>query len=415
MRTISAHDSEDPPVNERFDGSFTQQEPIPEDAIEAAVAVMRTGRLHRYNVVEGEVAHASALEVEYARYQGARYCLAVTSGGQAIQLALRAAGVKPGESVLTNAFTLAPVPGAVEAVGARSVLVETTDQLVICLEHLAEQARATGARWLLLSHMRGHIVDMDQLMALTRELGVTVIEDCAHTMGAAWNGVRSGSHGRVACFSTQTYKHMNSGEGGLITTDDAELMARATVLSGSYMLYGRHDAAPPEDVFARVRLQTPNCSARLDNVRAAMLRPQLALLDRNVERWHRRYQAVSGPLASVSGLRLTVRSNAETFVGSSMQFFAEALDTTGIQALMTECRARGVELKWFGEPTPVAYTSRHDSWQYMDNQSLPRTDAVLAKLMDMRIPLTFSEADCALVGRIIASAFEQVRDRSAAA
>jgi dTDP-4-amino-4,6-dideoxygalactose transaminase len=65
-----------------------------------------------------------------------------------------------------------------------------------------------------------------------------VIEDCAHTMGAEWNGTPSGRHGLAACYSTQTYKHINSGEGGLITSDDPDLMARAIILSGSYMLLG---------------------------------------------------------------------------------------------------------------------------------------------------------------------------------
>src|SRR3712207_1772031 len=111
----------------RFTRSFTQQEAIGEEAIAAAVAVLRSGRLHRYNIVPGEVPEAAALEAEYATYQGARYCLACASGGYALATALRAAGLKPGEAVLTNAFTLAPVPGAIVGAGGRPVLVEITD------------------------------------------------------------------------------------------------------------------------------------------------------------------------------------------------------------------------------------------------------------------------------------------------
>jgi hypothetical protein len=167
------------------------------------------------------------------------------------------------------------VPGAIAGAGGKPVLVEVTQDLVIDLDDLKAKIASSGARVLMLSHMRGHIADMDALMAICDAAGVAVIEDCAHTMGAAWNGVKSGCHGMAACYSTQTYKHMNSGEGGLLTTRDAELMARATVLSGSYMLYGRHIASPPEEVFRKVRLETPNCSGRMDNLRAAILRPQL--------------------------------------------------------------------------------------------------------------------------------------------
>ena len=257
----------------RFGGNFTQQLPIPEEGIERAVAVMRSGRLHRYNVVDGEVPETVLLENEFAAYMGARFCLACTSGGYALQTALRAFGVSPGELVLTNGFTLSPVPGAIAATGAEPVLVEVTENLVIDLDDLARKAETSRARVLMLSHMRGHIADMDALMEAADALGVAVIEDCAHTMGARWGDAKSGSHGTAACFSTQTYKHLNSGEGGLITSDDEELMARATILSGSYMLYGRHVAVPDAEVFDRIRLDTPNCSGRMDNLRAGILSP----------------------------------------------------------------------------------------------------------------------------------------------
>ena len=141
-------------MTERFTGSFTQQEPIPEEGIEAALAVLRHGRLHRYNVSPGEVGETALLEQEFATFTGAKYCLATGSGGIAMTTAMRAAGVLPGDKVLTNAFTLAPVPGAIVAIGAEPVLVEITENLVIDLEDLEAKAKATRARWLLLSHMR---------------------------------------------------------------------------------------------------------------------------------------------------------------------------------------------------------------------------------------------------------------------
>ncbi len=96
-----------------FTGSFTQQEPIPEDAISSAVDVLRTGRLHRYNTVGDELGPVAELEAAFAAYQGSAYCLACTSGGYAMATALRALGVGAGDTVLTNGFTLAPVPGAI--------------------------------------------------------------------------------------------------------------------------------------------------------------------------------------------------------------------------------------------------------------------------------------------------------------
>ncbi len=386
----------------RFTGSFTQQEPIPDAGIEAALDVLRHGRLHRYNLAEGEDGEVALLEEEFAAYTGARYCLAVASGGYAMSCALRAVGVRPGEPVLSNAFTLAPVPGAIASVSAQPVFVDVTDDLTIDLCHLDAQAAAhPEARVLLLSHMRGHICDMDALMEIAQARGLTVIEDCAHTMGASFRGVPSGRHGAIGCYSTQTYKHMNSGEGGLIVTDDADLAARMVLLSGSYMLYGRHKAAPPPEAFEDLKCEMPNNSGRMDNLRAAILRPQLARLSDNCAAWTARYQALEAGLRGTSGLRLVERMQEEAYVGSSFQFLLPGWSAEGVEAFVSACGARGVELKWFGAPQPLAFTSRYAHWAYAEPPHLPRTDAILAGLIDLRLPLTFSLEDCALIASII--------------
>ena len=386
-------------MSDRFEKPFTQQEPIPESAISRAVEILQGGRLHRYNTAAGEVSEASLLEQEYAAYQGAKYCLAVTSGGQAMQIALRATGVGPGTKVLANAYTLAPVPGALHAAGAEVVLVEITDNWHTDIDDLRAKAATSSATHFMLSHMRGHICDMDAVMAVVREFNLTLIEDCAHTMGAQWNGVMSGNFGHVACFSTQTYKHMNSGEGGFLTTDDPDIAALATVMSGSYMLYGAHGAIPSEDVFQRLRLQAPNCSARLDNLRAALLRAQLPGLAENVRRWNERYAVLSDGFAGLAGVIVPPRAQHEAYVGSSFQFHVTGTDN--VPDLLRRCAARGVEIKWFGADQPQAFTSRFDSWEYLGDQpDLPQTRRVLATTCDLRVPLTFDLDDCRTIVRI---------------
>ena len=109
----------------RFTKPFTQQEGIPKAGIDKAVEILKTGRLHRYNLLPDEAGEAAALEMEYADWQEVDYCVACTSGGYAIQLALRVCGVKPGDKVLANAYTLAPVPGAIHNVGAHALSLST--------------------------------------------------------------------------------------------------------------------------------------------------------------------------------------------------------------------------------------------------------------------------------------------------
>ncbi|MDB6178730.1 DegT/DnrJ/EryC1/StrS family aminotransferase [Paracoccus sp. Z330] len=385
----------------RFDKSFTQQEAIPEDSIAAAIEVMRSGRLHRYNVAPGEESQVAALEREVAAWQGSRYALACSSGGAALRIALRAAGIGVGDVVLTNGFTLAPVPGAIVAVGARPVLVEITEDLRLDLDDLQRQIARHRPAAVMASHMRGHLCDMDLLTRICADAGVLLIEDCAHTMGARWNGRRSGSFGLAGAFSSQTYKHLNSGEGGLLVSDDPDFMARAIILSGSYMLYGRHGAAPKEQYFERVRLKMPNLSARMDNLRAAILRPQLVEIEDALRRWNERYRAVSEILDSCRAIMLPRRPAAEAFVGSSIQFRLPEICGEVARKIVADAADLGVELKWFGAAEPVGFTSAHPSWQYMETQELPRTDAVMAGLFDMRLPLTFEVEDCRQIGQII--------------
>lgn len=388
-------------MTERFTGSFTQQEPIPEAGIEAALAVMRHGRLHRYNTVPNEVSETGLLEQEFAEFVDAPYCLAVASGGYAMATALRAVGVKPGDTVLSNAFTLAPVPGAIASLGAMPVFVGVSEGLTIDLADLS--AKADQADYLLLSHMRGHICDMDRLMAICDENGIAVIEDCAHTMGAHWRDVPSGRHGLAAAYSCQTYKHINSGEGGFLVTDDEELAARAIILSGSYMLYERHLAAPAPEAFAQIKYETPNVSGRMDNLRAALLRPQLAALPEQVQRWNERYRVIEAGLRETPGLTVVERPPEEHFVGSSIQFLLSGWPAEKVENVVSGCAQRGVELKWFGAAEPKAFTSRYDSWKYAPSSPMPESDRVLSAILDMRVPLTFSEEDCDLIARIIRS------------
>ncbi len=397
----------------RFPKSFTQQEPISEAAIDAAVTVMRTGRLHRYNLIEGERGEAALLEKEFADHLGVPYALACASGGYALQLALRACGLQHGEAVLCNAFTLSPVPGSIHAAGGEAVLVDICEDTTVDPDDLEAAAKETGARFFMLSHMRGHIGDMDAIMAVCEAHGITLIEDCAHTMGAAYDGNPSGTFGKVGCFSTQTYKHLNAGEGGLLSTEDAEVMRRAVIMSGSYMLYDRHLAAPDTETFSETRMVTPNMSGRMDNLRAAILRPQLAELESRRQRWNRLYRRLESGLADMTPVRTIPRGEKEDFVGSSIQFTLPSLAHQEIARFVSGCEARGIPLKWYGKALPEDYTSRYDSWGYLAApRFLPNADRILATLCDLRLPLTFDEGDCDDIVQLMGDAMDQATDET---
>lgn len=396
---------------DKLELDLTQQEAIPPAGVEAALALMASGKLHRYGELGAKPGEVSSLEAEFAAEIGTRYCVALNSCGSAMFVALKAAGVKPGDAVLSNCFTLAPVPGAIAHAGARPVLVDVTDDYTIDVEDLALKAASSGAKTLLLSHMRGHVGDMRALIAVCLRHGVQLIEDCAHTMGAAWDGQPTGTWGRAGAFSLQSYKHANAGEGGLLVTDDEDLAAQAILMSGSYMLWRSHGARPADAVFERWKYLTPNFSLRMGNLPAAVVRPQLgAVLKDRCARWNQRHGWLAAALAGAPHLRLPHRPREEQYVASSLQFSLVGLTHAQMQHVIARCAERGVHVKWFGADEPVGFTSVWTHWRFFGDtpQHLPRAERVLAGLCDLRLPLTLTEADCRAIGRVVHDALHSV-------
>lgn len=391
-----------------FTRDLTEPTPIPADGIARAVALMETGRLFRYGEMGADQLDTALLEAEFAAFLGRRFCIAVNSGGSALFLALKVLDVKPGDPVLVNGFTLAPVPGAIVHAGAVPVIVDVTDDYVIDLADLERKARASGARVLLLSHMRGHIADMAEVVALCTRLGLELIEDCAHALCAGWDGRTAGTFGAAAAFSAQTYKHLNAGEGGFLVLDDEDRAARAILHSGSYMLHAQHKSAPAPAVMARWSETTPNFSLRMTALAAALLRPQLALLPERARRWNVIYAAIAARLMDSNRIRLPHRPAAEAFSATSVQFSLPGFSPEAMADFVARAGARGVPVKWFGAARQAGFTSAPRHWLYAGAQGpLTATHDVLATLCDVRTPVSLTDADCRLIGDILVTCAEQ--------
>ena len=384
-----------------FGKDLSTPEPIPEEAIERAVALMRSGRLHRYGEQGAGFPEPSLLEQEYAAYVGSKYCVAVSSCGAAMFIALKALGVKAGDKVLTSTFTLAPVPGAIAHAGAQAVLVETSADYMTDLADLEHKASTSGAKIFLVSHMRGHIADLKSIRTICDKHGIAIIEDCAHTMGAKWDGQHTGTWGKVGCYSAQTYKHINSGEGGLLVTDDDDVAAQAILMSGCYMMYDQHILKPAGEVFERWKYLTPNFSMRMSNLAAALLRPQIGQLADRGRRWNHIYRSLERELTKSVQVSVPQRNVREEFIASSIQFTL-GLTAPQIERFLKECQLRGLYIKWFGTPSPIAFTSNYEHWHYLTSKpEIPRSMAVLSQLLDLRTPLSLTDDDCVLIGKIV--------------
>jgi dTDP-4-amino-4,6-dideoxygalactose transaminase len=161
---------------------------------------------------------------------------------------------------------------------------------------------------------------------------------------------------------------------------------------------------PSPKVFERWRYVTPNFSMRMSNLAAALLRPQLALLPERGERWRRIYADLARELAKSPGVSLPVRGSHEDFVPSSIQFSLN-LTQPQIQRFVAECDLRGLHIKWFGLPKPIAFTSHFGHWHYLPEQApMPQTVKVLSQLLDLRTPLSLTPQDCQLIGQVVHAA-----------
>lgn len=173
----------------------------------------------------------AAFEDEFASYSGARYGVAVNSGTSALHLALIAAGVGPGDEVITVPFTFVATAAAVGYTGAKPVFVDV-DPETYCMDAARiEQSITPRTKAILPVHLYGQAANMDAICAIARRYGLPVIEDAAQAHGAEYQGRRCGSIGEMGCFSFYPGKNLGAyGEGGMVTTNDPELARQIRIL-----------------------------------------------------------------------------------------------------------------------------------------------------------------------------------------
>jgi dTDP-4-amino-4,6-dideoxygalactose transaminase len=240
-------------------------EPIPaarpvigEREIEAAVRVLRSGM-----VVQGP--EVATFEQEFSELVDGRHCVAVNSGTSALQLALMAMGLGPGDEVIVPSFSFAATANAVRLVGAEPVFADI-EPGSFCLDPDAVAA-AIGPRTAAIMpvHLYGHPAAMDRMMELARRHGLAIVEDAAQAHGATLGGRPVGAFGLAGCFSFYPTKNMHSLEGGMITTGDAGLARTLRLLRNQGM----------EQRYAN---EIVGANMRLTDVAAAIGRVQLSQL-----------------------------------------------------------------------------------------------------------------------------------------
>ncbi len=377
-------------------------EPIPEDARAEIDRLLRSGDLFRYTAPED--APVSLLEAEFAELLGSKYALAVSSCSAALFLSLKALDLPRDARVMIPGFTFAAVPSSVVHADCVPVLCEVGDNYRIDMGDFA--AKLPSCQAVIISHMRGHTSDMDAIMALCNAAGVPVIEDAAHSLGTTWHGQNIGTIGRIGCFSFQSYKMINAGEGGILVTDDADLVARAVILSGAYEHnWKKHPVL--QEAFAKWQNRLPLYNLRMSNLAAAVIRPQLPHLARRVADGRRNHDLVAGLIARSPWIEVPAKLPPEERAPDSLQFNLSGMSDDEVEGFAAAAGAAGVKVQVFGLHADNARAFWN--WQFLSElPELPKTRAMLMRACDTRLPARLTEDECGTVAEILTHAAEQV-------
>ncbi|HEY5975462.1 MAG TPA: DegT/DnrJ/EryC1/StrS family aminotransferase [Geobacteraceae bacterium] len=222
-------------------------------------------------------AELQAFEAEFAAYCGAQHCIGVANGLEALHLVLQAWGIGPGDEVIVPSNTYIATWLAISHCGARPVPVEPVATTANLDPARLEAAITPRTRAILPVHLYGQPADMDPINEIARRHGLKVLEDAAQAHGAGYRGKRAGQLGDAAGFSFYPGKNLGAfGDGGAVTTDDADLAARVRLLRN----YG-----------SRVKYvnEAAGYNSRLDELQAAFLRVKL----RHLDGWNARRAAIA--------------------------------------------------------------------------------------------------------------------------
>jgi dTDP-4-amino-4,6-dideoxygalactose transaminase len=236
-------------------------------------------------------AEVGAFEDELARFCEARHCVGVANGTDAIEIALRASGIRPGDEVIVPANTFIATVGAVHRAGALPVLVDCDPELLLIDPKLVERAISARTRAVVAVDLYGQMAPIEQLVELVAGRGITVIEDAAQSQGATRFGQPVGALAGAAATSFYPGKNLGAyGDAGAIITGDAALAAEARAIAN-------HGGT------RRYEHRLPGFNSRLDALQAVVLRAKLArLADWNAARRlaAARYDQALAGLAGVS-------------------------------------------------------------------------------------------------------------------
>ncbi|KGG12147.1 DegT/DnrJ/EryC1/StrS family aminotransferase [Prochlorococcus marinus] len=368
---------------------------------------IQTKKPFRYQFKDTE-SYVNKLENLVSEYVGTNYALGVSSATNAIFLALKAVGVSSSSKVLIPAFTFTAVPSAVIQCGAEPILVDINEGYVIDFSDLELKIISSGAQYLLLSHMRGHLCDMDEVVRICRKHSICLIEDAAHALGVKWNGKCAGSFGVAGVYSLQSYKVINAGEGGVLVTDDADIFWKSVFMSGSYENNYMLHSNQAINIAEKYKNFLPVFNVRMNNLTAALAIPQLQNIEFTIEKLNNNYNQLIRVLSS----------NKNISFSPGFQQIRPVRDSAQLRLKIDESLRNDFKLRLNNIGVPISYfggvnntnARLYENWKFLDLStcSLPNTKKHLSDVFDLRLPIHFDSLTIETVAETFLNVLESI-------
>jgi dTDP-4-amino-4,6-dideoxygalactose transaminase len=285
----------------------------------------------------------------FSRYFGVDYAFPVTNGSVALEVALRNAGVGPGDEVLTPPTTWVATNLAPLMVGAEPVFVDVSPDNYCLDPDRIEEAITPRTRAIITVHIGGYLCDMQRINRIAERHDLVVIEDCAQAHGSKYQGKLAGTLGQFGCFSFEKSKLMTAGEGGMVITDDRHM---GNIVYGLLGEGGRQRDA----VFAKGREENA-WNYRMTEIQASLLLGQLGRLDSQQKQRAKNAEHLTSRLSEVQGVAPLTQSPEQNYFSYIFKYDSDAFNGVAKNTFMKALEAEGIPL--FSSPShqPPAYRS----------------------------------------------------------
>ena len=369
---------------------------------------LKTKKLFRYQFKDSS-SFVNILEKAISEYVGSDFALGVSSATNAIFLALKALGVDSNSKVLIPAFTFTAVPSAVIQCGAEPVLIDITESYVIDLEDLKRKILSSKAQYLLLSHMRGHLCDMDEVVKICEEHSIVLIEDAAHALGVTWKGKQAGTFGIAGIYSLQSYKIINAGEGGVLVTNNPDVFWKSVFMSGSYENNYKLHSSKSNDIAKRYKNHLPVFNVRMNNITAALAIPQIKSIETTIDHTNKNYNNLSKHLLERKEIQFPKENLSIRSVKDSAQMRIK-LNQNSLENLKSELNDINIPISYFGGLNN-SNARLYQNWAFLENrnQILPNTKKNLSEVFDLRLPIHFQSKDIDIIAKSFLQVFDKVK------